>query len=206
MYQITDEQFSILREGLAAGKLLIDKLLPELKAHRMVIPNTVRWIGTTAPAPLHEAYNELFDIERAHSAGVDVEEKPESNDKVDFDVKMIRNELENVCAIVIPDLFYEFAVMARELPTLSRYFFEHSIKTEDMGEPLTWAFETGRRYGLLEAIAVASGTYDTAKDFTVSQLETQRDKTLEQDFIITKNEDDPKTPFDDESNARPMPN
>lgn len=181
MRQFTDEQFTTLREGISAAKLLIDRLLPALAARHAFLPQSAKWIVKTAPEPIKEAFNVLIDAITAGDRVPPTDDTPGPEQKVEFDVKLIRNELENVCALVLPDLAYELQCALAELPGFAEHTRIKGTPCESEVKITTWAWEAGRRYGLMEAIAVCNGTFNAAHGFTTATLEATRDRRLDGD-------------------------
>jgi len=122
---------------------------------------------------------------------------------LDYDFQTLRQELENVSALEIPDLAHEMACVANELPM---YIEETTALTDRKTHPgrlMAWCFETGRRYGLLEALARVDVTARALAEVLTTELITARDRTL--DLSLPDPEDTPAvTATINDANAPPL--
>jgi hypothetical protein len=206
MIQLTEQEFATLREGMAAAKLLVDRLLPAIRAHRMALPKEAKWISGVATEPILTAFQLFIDAAAADDRKLTITDKPGPEQQVEFDIPMIRNELENVCALVLPDLQYEFACALAELPGLNSMSATPDKPDSREARLATTCWEAGRRYGLMEAIAVCNGTLSTARDFTQATLEATRDRSLEGDPPFDTGKDSASPTADDDHPKKQLVN
>jgi hypothetical protein len=71
----------------------------------------------------------------------------------DVDIKLFRSELELVSALELPDLNHEMCCCLEELPLLREATLHCAASRHQLAWFMARAWEAGRRYGLLEAIA-----------------------------------------------------
>lgn len=100
-----------------------------------------------------------------------------------IDPRTFRNELEQIAAIALPDLCHEMEACLTELPTYHAVINSKGGKQNRMAWIAAHAWEAGRRYGLLEAIAVTEGNMSVLQQATLETLEAARDRSLDLDPV-----------------------
>lgn len=76
----------------------------------------------------------------------------------DIDTEAMRGELENVSALVLPDLVYQMVCALGELPIYHELITAEPLTTHRAAMLMAWTFEAGRRYGLQQALAIIDTT------------------------------------------------
>jgi hypothetical protein len=75
------------------------------------------------------------------------------NQFADVDIKAFRQQLEHVSALELPDLTHEMICQLRELPLLTETLLSHRDRIDAAATLMAIAWEAGRRYAFIEAIA-----------------------------------------------------
>jgi hypothetical protein len=176
---MTRGQFYQLREGIAGAYLLTQRLLPFLKQRDAKLDKDTRHLANVAPEPIRIAFQLSAQIS-AEQEGT----PPDFSTRVpeplqDIDVKTMRNELENVSAMELPDLEYEMQCALEELPMLREQCVKHTIPPPNAAALLAWAWEAGRRYGMIEALSVFDLVSAEFTEGTRGILERARDRSLD---------------------------
>ena len=78
------------------------------------------------------------------------------NKLADIDVRAMRDELENVSALVLPDLLYQMVCALGELPMYHNLITSEPLTTHRAAQLMAWTWEAGRRYGLQQALAITT--------------------------------------------------
>ena len=159
MIKFTPGEFNQVREAIAGAHLLNQAIVPVLKQRHVTLDKQQRQLLKLAPPAVAAAYNTIATITQRESgaregSGFNIETR-----FGDIDTAMVREELENVSALTLPDVVYEMAVALVELPMYMNEL-ENSKDTPTTAAILmAWAWESGRRYGVGQALAlVEQGT------------------------------------------------
>ena len=176
---MTRGQFYQLREGIAGAHLLTQRVLPFLKQRHAKLDKDTRHLANIAPEPIRIAFQLSAQIS-AEQEGT----PPDFSTRVpeplqDIDVKTMRNELENVSALELPDIAYQMACALEELPMLRQQCLKHTIQPPYAAALLAWAWEAGRRYGMIEALSVFDLVSAEFTEGTRGILERARDRSLD---------------------------
>lgn len=179
MKQLTEPQFQAVREGIAGAHLLLQRIAPVLKARHTKLDNATRVLLTQVPEPIRTAFAVVCELSSGEPrAPLDFSEKP-AQPLSNIDPKTFRNELENVSALRLPDLEYEMCCALEELPMFAEESREHALTPFAVKRIMAWAWEAGRRYAFIEAIAVFSTTQQEVMDGTIQIFEQARDRYLD---------------------------
>ena len=179
MKQLTDQQFSAMREGLAGAHLLFQRLGPILKQRHVALDKDTRALMALVPQPLREA----FAIASQLTTDADMEAMRAPKEKAtplqDVDPRTFREELENTSALTLPDLVYEMRMALSELPMFNHTAEQYSLSYEGTAQLMAWTWEAGRRYAFIEAIAVFEATSNELHAAVMEALSNARDRNLE---------------------------
>jgi hypothetical protein len=105
----------------------------------------------------------------------------------DIDTEAMRDELENVSALVLPDLVYQMVCALGELPMYHELITTEPLTTHRAAMLMAWTFEAGRRYGLQQALAII--------DTTTTEFKTGTDAVLTAALNATLDLPSPELPF-----------
>ena len=185
---MTRDQFYVLREGIAGAHLLTQRVLPFLRQGRAKLDKDTMHLANVAPEPIRLAFQLSAQISTEQDGN-----PPDFSTRVpeplqDIDVKTMRNELENVSAMELPDLEYEMQCALEELPMLREQCVRHTIPPPNAAALLAWAWEAGRRYGMIEALSVFDLVSAEFTEGTRGILERARDRSL--DLTLAPNPSD----------------
>lgn len=185
---MTRDQFYAMREGIAGAHLLTQRVLPLLKQRRAKLDKDTMHLANVAPEPIRIAFQVSAQISAEQDGN-----PPDFSTRVpeplqDIDVKTMRNELENVSAMELPDLEYEMQCALEELPMLREQCLKHTIQPPTAAALLAWAWEAGRRYGMIEALSVFELVSAEFTEGTRGILERARDRSL--DLTLAPNPSD----------------
>lgn len=178
MKQLTDEEFAIVQEGAAAAHLLFQRLIPWAKQRYGALDGDTKKLLALTPEPIRAAFATVSQVSAIQDGTA-----PDFSARVpapldDIDVKTMRNELENVSAFNLPDITYEMTCVMGELPMYIETSREVQGNIEPVSRLLAWAWEGGRRYGMIESISVFDALAAEFMQQTAEVLERTRDRNL----------------------------
>lgn len=179
MVTMTASEFHKLREGIAGAHMLNQSVLPLLKQRRTDLDKSQRSLMTAVPPAVAEAFVLVSRLTQEANKTKDTPGQRITRNLKDIDIKVMREELENVSALALPDLEYEMQTAIREFPALDQEWLKQGAPIESHAAFMAWAWEAGRRYGLLQAIAVTDNTIADFKAGTSMALAICLDETLE---------------------------
>jgi len=185
MKQLTEEQFHALREGIAGAHLLIQRVIPLMKARRTTLDSDTRKLTNEVPGAVADAFRVAAALSTDDEPLPPNRLPPNLERMTDVDWKLFRLELENVSALVLPDLIYECGCACTELP-----MYREATKGSEMADSpiprvMSWAWEAGRRYAYVESLAVLHTAIDEFNDTLTRVYETSRDRNLEVENVAT---------------------
>ena len=158
MIGFTPAEFNQVREAIAAAHLFIQSFVPLLKQRHMILNKDQRNLLDFVPDSVAKGYNTIAAIMHRENCG------PEANDTApamklsDINTVAMRDELENVSALVMPDLVYQMVCALGELPMYHEIIISEPLTTNRAAILMAWCFEAGRRYGIQQAIAIIENT------------------------------------------------
>ena len=91
----------------------------------------------------------------------------------------MRDEMENVSALELPDLVYEMVCALGELPMYHALITTEQLTTHRAARLMAWTWESGRRYGIQQAMVILDSTTDEFKKATGAILDTALNGILE---------------------------
>lgn len=178
MIQITEIEFDAICQGLAGAHMLIQRIHPVLKQRHVALDKEQRELLKTAPAATYNAFTLIRTIaDREQSRQRNIQNTPMLM-LSDLDTKLMRSELENVSALVMPDLEYQMQCALRELPGLDVISCDSNQQDQATAARMAIAWAAGRRYGILQACAIFSNTIDEFREGTELSFETALNQGL----------------------------
>ena len=176
---MTRDQFYVLREGIAGAHLLTQRVLPFLKQRHTKLDKDTMHLANVAPEPIRLAFQLSAQISTEQDGN-----PPDFSNRVpeplqDIDVKTMRNEIENVSALNMPDLVHDMCCAINELPGLNVLSSKPMNPPYAEGAMCAIVWEAGRRYGMIEALSVFDLVSAEFTEGTRTILEKARDRSLE---------------------------
>jgi hypothetical protein len=187
MIQFTPAEFNQVREAIAAAHLYCQAIGPLLKARHTALNKDQRNLLQFAPEAVAQGFNTIAAItHREHRDPDAVDERPAIKLQ-DIDTETMRDELENVSALVLPDLVYQMVCALGELPMYHELITAEPLTTHRAAKLMAWSWEGGRRYGLQQALAIL--------DTTTTEFMTGTDAVLTAALNATLDLSNPELPF-----------
>ena len=179
MIELTQEQFYQVREAVAGAHLLIQAVKPLLKQRQVALNKDQRNLMDIVPNTVGVAFRILSEVtQRENTSPLLRGEKPTAN-VGDIDEKIMRNELENVSALVFPDTETLMQKALTDLPMFAEEAIGITSGLDSMARLISWAWEAGRRYGIKQSIAVCDSTVADFASGTITALEAVLNTTME---------------------------
>ena len=179
MVNLPETTATILCNALELSARLFAKLLPLLKQRHTALTKETRALIAAWPSTIDPAAKIAGEILGA--LDIQAAQRPETTPSPtpDIDPLLMRNELENVTALVLPDLDHEMQCLLGELPALHDAMTNPDTPPHPVARIAAWSWEAGRRYGLIEAIALLNTNIEEFGNITNDMLETARDRNLD---------------------------
>ena len=179
MIGFTPQEFNQVREAISLANFFNAAMCPMLKQRHVNLNKEQRELLRFTPPAVEGAFTLLLQITNREHRDLDTIDTQPPNKVDQIDTVAMRDELENVSALILPDLEYEMRVNLNELP-----MYNHLASSLDAGydipaKLMTWAWEAGRRYGVQQAMAVADSTIDDFKAATNAVLDRVLNGTLD---------------------------
>jgi len=154
MIGFTPREFSQVREAIAAAHMFAQAFAPLLKQRHTTLNRDQRQLLTVAPGAIAEGFATVAAVTHRENRDPDAVEPKEAIKLTEIDTVAMRDELENVSALVLPDIAHEFACVLKELPMYDTAFTADEPEGERTARIMAWTWEAGRRYGMQQGIAV----------------------------------------------------
>jgi hypothetical protein len=179
MIGFTPAEFNQVREAIAAAHLYCQAISPLLKARHTMMNKDQRQLAQFAPQAVAEGFNTIALITHRENRDPDTLESQSPTKLTDIDRASFRDELENVSALALPDLVYEMVTALGELP-----MYHHTLTTEPFSAThaatlMAWTWESGRRYGIQQALAIIECTTREFANGTTAALTQVLDSALD---------------------------
>ena len=179
MIGFTPAEFHQLREAIAAAHLYCQAISPLLKARHTMMNKDQRQLAEFAPQAVAEGFNTIALITHRENRDPDTLQSQSPTKLTDIDRASFRDELENVSALALPDLVYEMVTALGELP-----MYHHTLTTEPFSAThaatlMAWTWESGRRYGIQQALAIIECTTREFANGTTAALTQVLDSALD---------------------------
>ena len=187
MIQFTPDEFQKVREAIASAHLLIQAVAPLLKQRHTYLNRDQRNLLTYSESAVPAAFNIIAAITHRENRDPDAVDARPAIKLQDIDTEAMRDELENVSALVLPDLVYQMVCALGELPMYHELITAEPLTTHRAAILMAWTFEAGRRYGLQQALAII--------DTTTTEFKTGTDAVLTAALNATLDLPSPELPF-----------
>jgi hypothetical protein len=187
MIGFTPAEFNQVREAITAAHLYCQAISPLLKARHTMMNKDQRNLAQIAPQAVAEGFNTIALITHRENRDPDAVDARPATKLQDIDTEAMRDELENVSALVLPDLVYQMVCALGELPMFDHTFMQTGPEAERTATLMAWTFEAGRRYGLQQALAII--------DTTTTEFKTGTDAVLTAALNATLDLPTPELPF-----------
>ena len=178
MIQFTPDEFQKVREAIASAQLLIQAVAPLLKQRHTYLNRDQRNLLTYSESAVPAAFNIIAAITHRENRDPDAVDARPAIKLQDIDTEAMRDELENVSALVLPDLVYQMVCALGELPMYHELITAEPLTTHRAAMLMAWTFEAGRRYGLQQALAIIDTTNTEFKTGTDAVLTAALNATL----------------------------
>ena len=193
MRTLTEPQFAAVQQAIAGSHLLYQRLIPALKKMRAGLDKETRKLELAAVEAIRTGYAVIAELSADDAtAPADMSNLP-AQPIADIDPKVFRNELENVSALNLPDLEHEMTCALLELPAYTEAFDTPENMVPKVAKLLAWAWEAGRRYAFIEALAVFTAVTEEFTEGTKLILEAARDRSLDLPAPETESADTAET-------------
>jgi hypothetical protein len=187
MIGFTPAEFNQVREAIAAAHLFLQSVGPVLKQRHTALNKDQRNLLQFAPEAVAEGFNTIALITHRENRDPDAVDARPAIKLQDIDTEAMRDELENVSALVLPDLVYQMVCALGELPMYHELITTEPLTTHRAAMLMAWTFEAGRRYGLQQALAII--------DTTTTEFKTGTDAVLTAALNATLDLPSPELPF-----------
>jgi hypothetical protein len=179
MIKFTPDEFEKVRDSIALAHLLIQSLAPMLKQRHSYLNREQRTLLDAAPRTLGDAFAIIAAITHREGRDLNSGDEPPVTKITDIDQLLLRDELENVSALVLPDLVNEMKLVLALLPMYKQEAF--SIRADEMPPDrlMAWTWEAGRRYGVQQAIAIIDSCSTEFREGVCSVLGQALDGNLD---------------------------
>lgn len=158
MIGFTPEEFSKVREAIAVAHLFQQAITPLLKQRQAALNKQQRDLSTLMQTNIPAAFTIVAQItHREHRDPETLENQPAIK-LSDIDRPLFRDELENVSALQLPDLVYEMLCALGELPMYHETMTAEPFTASRAATLMAWTWESGRRYGIQQAISIVECT------------------------------------------------
>jgi hypothetical protein len=179
MIKLTPDEFHKTREAIAAAHLLIQSVAPLLQQQHRVMNREQRNLLTYCKQAVPLAFTTIATITHRENRDPDAPPPPATERLTDVDRLLFRDELENVSALILPDLAYEMVCALGELPMFHETLTAEPLTTHRTATLMAWCWEGGRRYGLQQALAIFDNTNADFKAGTDAAMLAALNATLE---------------------------
>ena len=187
MIQFTPDEFQKVREAIASAHLLIQAVAPLLKQRHTYLNRDQRNLLTYSESAVPAAFNIIAAITHRENRDPDAVDARPAIKLQDIDTEAMRDELENVSALVLPDLVNHMVCALGEQPMYHELITTEPQTTHRAAMLMAWTFEAGRRYGLQQALAII--------DTTTTEFKTGTDAVLTAALNATLDLPSPELPF-----------
>ena len=187
MIGFTPAEFNQVREAIAAAHLFMQAICPVLKQRHTALNKDQRNLLQFAPEAVAQAFNAIALITHRENRDPDAVDERPAIKLQDIDTEAMRDELENVSALILPDLVYQMVCALGELPMYHELITAEPLTTHRAAKLMAWSWEGGRRYGLQQALAII--------DTTTTEFKTGTDAVLTAALNATLDLPNPELPF-----------
>ena len=179
MITFTPHEFNQVRDAVAASHLFMQAICPLVKQRQIALNKDQRNLLEFAPSLTAAAFTTLATVTHRNNRDPDAEDTRPVSQPTDIDTRAMYDELENVSALVLPDLVFLMLCALAELPMYDKTLRDSSADSVQVAPLMAWAWEAGRRYALNQALAIFDSTANEYKDGTEAILTTLLNSTLD---------------------------
>jgi len=179
MIRISEDEFNRMREGIAGAHLVLQAILPVLKQRRVSLDKDQRELVAIAPRHVTDAFQIVAAIGQRLPSSPTAPTQLFSVKVSDVDTLLMRNEIENVAGLAMPDLILEIQRALADLPGLQEIIAINGDASPSLALVGAVLWESGRRYGVLQSIEITECTIDEFKTGIVAVLGDALNSTLE---------------------------
>jgi hypothetical protein len=179
MIGFTPAEFNQVRESIAAAHLFMQALGPVLKQRHTALNKDQRNLLQFAPEAVAQGFNTIALITHRENRDPDAVDARPVTRLQDIDTEAMRDELENVSALVLPDLVYQMVCALGELPMFHDTITSEPLTTHRAAMLMAWSWEGGRRYGLQQSLAILDTTTTEFKTGTEAVLTAALNSALD---------------------------
>lgn len=179
MIRIIEDEFRTMSEGLAAAHLFQQAFTPIVKRSARLFDKAQRSLIHSAPEAISQAFHTMATIQHREMKGMDDDTAPAMVTLKEIDTKILRNEIENISALALPDIDYEMKCALVELPGLIDILDSQLDDRSKLARLMGICWEAGRRYGVLQAIAIWENVSTDFQQTTSNILDSALNSTLE---------------------------
>lgn len=179
MINFTPDEFSGVREGISAAHLFVQALAPVLRQRHTALNKDQRNLLEAAPEMVANAFRTVAAVTHRENRDPEAVDARPATKLHEIDTVAMRDELENVSALVMPDLTHEMVCALNELPMFNNLVSVDKVTILRAAMLMAWSFEAGRRYGLQQALAIIETTTDEYKAATLGILATALNAPLD---------------------------
>lgn len=165
MIDFTPAEFHQVREAVALAHVLIQSLAPTLKERHTYLNREQRQLVKAAPETFSRAFNLIAKITHRTNRDPEQLEAAAPTKLSEIDVTAMRDELENVSALQLPDLLNEMKATLAELPMFNDLVESSPLTSNHVAQLMAWTWEAGRRYGVQQGMVVIESSMN---DYIVS--------------------------------------
>jgi hypothetical protein len=179
MIGFTPAEFNQVREAIAAAHLFMQSVGPVLKQRHTALNKDQRNLLQFAPEAVAEGFNAIAKITYRENRDPNAQEEESPTKLTDIDTVAMRDELENVSALVLPDIVYQMVCALGELPMYHETLTAEPITANSVARLMAWTWEGGRRYGVQQAMAILDSTTTEFKSGVDAVLTAALNGTLD---------------------------
>ena len=121
MMKLNNEEWTAIADAIAGAHMLNQAVYALLKQRKADLNRDQRQLLNGVPELVRTAFQLLGKIDRRERGEPDEPTNTPTSDIAKLDIRVLRNELENVSALNLPDLTYEIACVLEELPMYAEY-------------------------------------------------------------------------------------
>lgn len=158
MVKVTTIEFNELREGIAGAHLFVQAMHRLLKARHTMLNKDQRNLLAVVPESVQHAFTLISQISQREQGNPNDPENTPTVRITDLDTRTMRDEIENVSALSMPDLVHEMCCAINELPGLNVLSSKPDSPPNAEGVMCAIVWEAGRRYGIQQAMAIFDNT------------------------------------------------
>ncbi len=196
MITLTKEQFNLLREAISGAHLTQQSLYPLLKERHVALDKKQRQLLEAVPPTVDGAFELVVALTAKQNASPGGPDELPTIRINDIDVAIFRAELENIAALNSPDLDRLMIDAIMDTTSLNDIVCTTELRHVAAARIGAIAWEAGRRYGVMQALAIITGCIDEYREATGTLLQQALDSTMELPPLQVESEPGKVLPYD----------